>query len=330
MKNNLISFHIFFTAVAHALVQNVTFTSGNFKIVANLYIPDDAPEGRLPAIAVSHPASGVKEQTAGIYASRLSQGGFITLAWDAAHNGESEGYPRGLEDPAQRVEDIKSAVTFLSNHERVDPDRIGIFGVCASGGYVTVAAAMDRRVKAAATVSGADVGPFFREGFDRKQDLSMGENQLREAAKARTAAGNNPGEISGFPIFPPNASAARALGQYVYEGWEYYNTPRGFHPRSAKIMPWSSIDKIFAFDGFKYVDKISPQPILMIVGTKADTKWMAEEAYSRAKEPKELHWIKGATHVGLYDKPEYVTPAVARLISYFQQHLGIVDQYHKT
>ncbi|TFB02679.1 Uncharacterized protein CCMA1212_005323 [Trichoderma ghanense] len=316
------SLHLPSPETAQVLVQSVTFSSANFKLAANMYIPADVPEGRLPAIAVSHPASGVKEQTAAIYASRLSQGGFITLAWDAAYNGESKGQPRGLEDPAQRVEDIKSAVTFLSNHERVDPDRIGIFGICASGGYVTVAAAMDRRIKAAATVSGADVGPFFREGFDGKQDPSVGETLLREAAKARTAAGNNPGEISGFPIFPPNASAAEALGPYVYEGWEYYNTPRGFHPRSAKTMPWSSVDKIFAFDGFRYVDKISPRPLLMVVGTEADTKWMAEDAYRRAKEPKELFWVEGATHVGLYDKPEYVTPAVARLIAYFQQHLA--------
>ncbi|KAL6887426.1 Alpha/Beta hydrolase protein [Trichoderma longibrachiatum] len=313
-------------ATAQAIVQNVTFMSAGFKLAANLYIPADAPEGRLPAIAVSHPASGVKEQTAAIYASRLSQGGFITLAWDAAYNGESKGQPRGLEDPAQRVEDIKSAVTFLSNHERVDPDRIGIFGICASGGYVTVAAAVDRRIKAAATVSGADVGPFFREGFDGKRDPSVGENLLREAAKARTAAGNTPGEISGFPIFPPNASTTEALGPYVYEGWEYYNTPRGFHPRSAKTMPWSSVDKIFAFDGFHYVDKISPRSILMIVGTEADTSWMAEDAYRRAKEPKELFWVEGATHVGLYNKPEYVTPAVARLIPYFQEHLAVDQQ----
>ncbi|KAH0489431.1 hypothetical protein TgHK011_009860 [Trichoderma gracile] len=324
--DQLTSIHLASATTAQAIVQNVTFMSANFMLAANMYIPDNAPEGRLPAIAVSHPASGVKEQTAAIYASRLSQGGFITIAWDAAYNGESEGQPRGLEDPAQRVEDIKSAVTFLSNHERVDPDRIGIFGICASGGYVTVAAAVDRRVKAAATVSGADVGPFFRQGYDGKQDPSVGENMLREAAKARTAAGNNPGEISGFPIFPPNASAAEALGPYVYEGWEYYNTPRGFHPRSAKTMPWSSIDKIFAFDGFQYVDKISPRPILMVVGTEADTKWMAEDAIRRAKEPKELFWVEGATHVGLYDKPEYVTPAVARLIPYFQEHLAVDQQ----
>ncbi|PTB65740.1 alpha/beta-hydrolase [Trichoderma citrinoviride] len=311
---------------AQALVQNVTFTSSNFKLAANMYIPANAPEGRLPAIAVSHPASGVKEQTAAIYASRVSQGGFITLAWDAAYNGESEGQPRGLEDPAQRVEDIKSAVTFLSNHERVDPGRIAILGICASGGYVTVAAAVDRRIKVAATVSGADIGPFFRQGFDGKQDASVAENMLREAAKARTAAGNNPGEISGFPIFPPNASAAEALGPYVYEGWEYYNTSRGFHSRSAKTMPWSSVDKIFAFDGFQYVDRISPRPILMIVGTEADTKWMAEEAYQRAKEPKELFWVEGATHVGLYDKHEYVTPAVSRLIAYYQKHLEVGQQ----
>ncbi|RFU24662.1 hypothetical protein B7463_g11677, partial [Scytalidium lignicola] len=275
---------------------------------------------RNVSIAVSHPAGGVKEQTAGLYANRLSAEGFITLAWDAAYGGESEGLPRGLEDPTQRIEDIKNAISFLSVHPRVVPERIGLLGICASGGYVTVAAGVDRRIKATATVSGADIGVFFRQGYNGQQDPSILQTMLDNAARARTAAALGR-EMEGFPLFPPSETAARKLSQYVYEGWEYYMTPRAFNPRSAKTMPWNSVDKLAGFDGFTRISAISPRPILIIVGEKADTKWMAEQAFPNAGEPKELFWIPGASHVDLYDKDQYVTPAVARMTDYFRQYL---------
>lgn len=312
--------NVVFESTAQAMKQRVTFDSQGLKVIADLYIPDNAPAGVLPAIVVSHPASGVKEQTAGLYGRLLSDKGFITIVPDGAYNGESEGFPRGLEDPSQRVEDIKNAISFLSRHDRVDPNRIGLFGVCASGGYVIAAAATDSRIKAAATVSGVDVGPFFRNGYNGKQDPSVHISNLQSAATARTAVVAVQ-DIGGFPIFPPNETAARALGQYAYEGWEYYNTARAFHPRSAKVMPWSSIDKISGFDGFSFAARISPKPLLMIVGTNADTKWLSERAFNNAKQPKELFWIPGASHVDLYDKDPYVTPAVARLGEYFRQWL---------
>jgi uncharacterized protein len=300
--------------------NDVTFDSAGIRIVGNLYIPEGAAAGRRPAIVVSHPASGVKEQTAGLYARHLAEQGFITLAFDAACNGESGGDPRGLEDPAHRIEDIKSAISFMSVRDDVDPERIGLLGICASGGYVIPAAATDHRIKAVATVSGVDVGKFFRNGYNGKQDPAVLQAMLDSAAKARTADARGEGPQS-FPIFPASEAAARALGQYVYEGWEYYCTPRAKHPRSAKQMPWISVDKMAASDGFTFINMIAPRPLLMIVGTKADTKWIAEEAFPRAEEPKELFWIEGASHVDLYDKLQYVTPAVARLGDFYRQNL---------
>jgi fermentation-respiration switch protein FrsA (DUF1100 family) len=164
--------------------------------------------GPRPAIVVSHPASGVKEQAAGLYAQRLARLGFITLTFDAAHHGESEGEPRGFEDPFHRVEDIKAAVSFLSVNEAVDPDRIGALGICASGGYVVSAAAADHRIKAMAIVSGVDVARQFRYGADGTQPPAVFQSMLDAAAAARTAEARGE-EMGRFPLFPSGNDQTR-------------------------------------------------------------------------------------------------------------------------
>ena len=311
---------------------NVTFASAGLDLAGHLYTPDDESGGPRPAIVVSHPASGVKEQAAGLYAERLAREGFVTLAFDAAFQGESEGQPRGLEDPTHRVEDIKAAVSFLSVHGEVDAERIGVLGICASGGYVIPASAADHRVRAVATVSAADLGRQFREGADGKQDPAVIQGMLDQAAAARTAEARGEGTGT-FPIFPDTEQEARAglnsrngvsaaLGRHIFEGWEYYCTDRGRHPRSAKAFTWSSLDRIACFDAFRYIAFIAPRPLLMIVGREAATSYMTTEAFWNAQEPKELFWIDGATHVALYDKDEYVTPAIAKLTEFFRTHLA--------
>jgi fermentation-respiration switch protein FrsA (DUF1100 family) len=304
---------------------NVTFDSAGVSIAGHLYIPDDTATGAYPAIVVGHPGTGVKEQAAGLYAERLAERGFAALAFDAAFQGESGGEPRGLEDPAHRVEDIKSAVSFLSIHEMVDADRIGALGICASGGYVVPAAATDHRIKAVGTVSAADIGRQFRRGPDDEQDPAVIQGMLDAAAAARTAEARG-GEPQVFPIFPATEEQARAAGQHAFEGWEYYRTDRGEHPRSAKAFTWNSIDRIVTFEPFRSIGLIAPRPLLMIVGSEAATRHMTTEAFENAGDPKELVWIDGASHVDLYDKPEYVTPAVMRLADFFRTHLaGVPD-----
>src|SRR5262249_40001856 len=150
--------------------SNVTFESAGLQLAGHLYTPDETTSDRRPGIVVSHPASGVKEQTAGRYAERLAHEGFVTLAFDAAHWGKSAGEPRFLEDPFRRIEDIKNAVTFLSLRDEVDPGRIGALGICASGGYAIPATATDHRIKAVATVSASDLGSWFRDGLGRTQN----------------------------------------------------------------------------------------------------------------------------------------------------------------
>ncbi|MGC5311825.1 alpha/beta hydrolase [Micromonospora zamorensis] len=302
---------------------DVTFDSGGMKIAGHLYTPEDGQAGPRPAIVVGHPASGVKEQAAGLYARRLAEQGFITLAFDAAYQGESDGSPRGLEDPAHRVEDIKSAVSFLTTRPEVDPERIGALGICASGGYVVPASATDHRIKAVATVSSADIGRQFREGADGTQDPAVIQAMLDAAAAARTTEARGAG-VGAFPIFPNSVEEARAAGgQHGVEGFEYYCTDRAQHPRSAKEFTLSSIDRIAMFDPFRFVSMIAPRPLLMIVGAEAVTRHMSTEAFADAGEPKRLHWIDGATHVGLYDKEEYVGPALVELAGFFTEHLKI-------
>lgn len=310
---------------------DVTFDSAGIAIAGHLYLPDpgttaDAtgtPAG-LPAVVVGHPAGGVKEQAAGLYAARLAERGFAALAFDAAYQGESGGLPRGLEDPAHRVEDLKAAVSSLTTRPEIDPDRIGMLGICASGGYVVPAVAGDHRVKAVATVSGADIGRQFREGADGTQDPGVIQAMLNAAAAARTAEARGEG-VGTFPIFPATAEEARAMGgRHGFEGFEYYCTDRAQHPRSAKEFTWSSIDRIATFDPFRSIGLIAPRPLLMILGTEAVTRHMGTEAFAQAQEPKRLRWIEGAGHVDLYDKPEYVAPVIEELAGFFTVQLAAV------
>jgi fermentation-respiration switch protein FrsA (DUF1100 family) len=301
---------------------DVTFLSAGLKIAGHLHTPDSEVGGPHPAVVVGHPGSGVKEQAAGLYARRLAGQGFVALAFDAAFQGESEGTPRGLEDPAHRVEDIKAAVSFLTTRDEVDPDRIGALGICASGGYVLPAAATDHRIRAVGSVSAVDIARQFRLGADGTQDPAVIQGMLDAAAAARTTEARGEG-VQSFQLFPDTAEQARALGgRHGLDGFEYYCTDRAQHPRSAKSLTWSSVDHMVSFDAFRFVDLIAPRPLLMVVGSEAVTSWMSVEAFQSARGPKELHWIDGAGHVDLYDKEQYVGPAVAQLTDFFRAHLA--------
>ncbi len=216
---------------------------------------------------VGHPGTGVKEQTSGTYARLMAERGFVTLAFDAAYQGESGGLPRGLEDPAQRVEDFKAAVSCLTTRDEADPERIGLLGICASGSCSLAATGGDHRVRAVATVSTADPSRQFRLGADGAQDPAVFQSLLDAAAQARTSAarGEDPGVMT---VFPETAEQAEALGgQHGREGFEYYCTTRGEHERSAKYLAWESIDKLAGYDAFFAVPLIAPRPVLQVSGS---------------------------------------------------------------
>jgi uncharacterized protein len=260
---------------------NVTFDSAGLKIAGHLYTPDDGATGPRPAIVVGGPGSSVKEQAAGLYAQRLAEEGFVTLAFDAAYQGESGGEPRGLEDPAHRVEDLKAAVSFLATRDEADPSQIGALGICASGGYALTAAATDHRIKAVATVSAVDIARQFRYGADGAQDPAVFQGMLDSAATARAAEARGEG-VQTFRLFPDTAEEARARGQHTFEGFEYYCTARGQHPRSAKSLTWSSVDHMAFFDAFRFIGLIR-RPLLMNLGREAVTAWMSVAAFQDAQ-----------------------------------------------
>ncbi|SMC47437.1 alpha/beta hydrolase [Kibdelosporangium aridum] len=299
---------------------DVTFDSAGVQLAGHLYTP--SADGPQPAIVVGHPGSGVKEQTAGLYARRLAEQGFVTLAFDAAYQGESGGEPRGLEDPAHRVEDLKAAVSFLTTRPEADADNIGVLGICASGAYAFPAAASDHRIKAVGTVSATEIARQFRFGADGTQDPAVFQGMLAAAAVARTAEAQGKGPQR-FQLFPDTAEQARALGgQHGYEGFEYYRTDRAQHPRSAAFFTWSSIDRMAIFDAFAVAGMLGDRPLLMIVGRAAETSWMSVEAFQKVRGPKELAWIEGASHVDLYDKEPYVGSAVAKLTEFYRTSLA--------
>jgi uncharacterized protein len=289
---------------------DVTFPSNGLALAGTLFLPDTGEEPRR-AVVVGHPSGGVKEQTASIYAGRLAREGFAALIFDAAYQGESEGEPRGTENPFQRAEDVKAAVSFLATRAEVDPGRIGALGICASGGYVPYAAQTDLRIKAVATVSAGDLGTVMRDGLGGGQSPETLRAMLEASAAARTAEARGEGIVRQEWI----TDAVDA------ETWEYYRTPRGFHPRAVQPWPVHNLDQIVQYDSYALVRLLSPRPLLMIIGSDANTGYISRRAVERAAEPKELFVVAGGTHVSLYDQDEHVTPAVAKLTSFFDKHL---------
>ncbi len=300
-------------------IERVTYPARNMgtTIVANLFKPAGFDASRkYAAVVVTHPFGGVKEQAAGLYAQHLAEHGFVTLAYDASYQGESGGEPRLMEVPAQRMDDISCAIDFLVKHPHVDAERIGSLGICAGGGYALCNAATEMRVKAVAAVSLFNLGEARREGMGT---ISYEERmkRLRDAgvARSREARGES---VRLVPVVPDSpAGFTESTPQLYREGYDYYRTPRAQHPNSPNRYAVSSLPLQMAFFPFDQLDTISPRPLLVIAGSKADTLFWSQEAMKKAKEPKELHVIEGATHIDMYDRPQFVTPAVAKLAAFF-------------
>jgi uncharacterized protein len=305
--------------------ENVSFLSRELRLAGHLYRPDSAGGEPQAAVVVSHPFGGVKEQTAGLYAKELAKKGFIALVFDCSYQGDSEGEPHFLEDPFHRAEDIRSAVSFLQSLPEVDAERIGALGICASGGYVPYTASTELRIKAVATVSAMDVGSTIRDGFDgRKTDQSDDNLQAVLALAAADRAGQAHGAAPTLIDFMPTSleEIPEGLEDVLGEGVEYYHTPRGQHPNSTMKLVAGSYTLMAEFQAYPLIDLISPRPLLMIVGSNANSIGFSQGAIAKAGEPKELFVIDGASHVDLYDQPQYVDQVVDKLGAFFAENLS--------
>lgn len=302
-------------------IHPVTYKLNGIDIVANVYTPAgyDASK-KYPAVVVAHPNGGIKEQVAGLYAQGLAEAGYITIAADAAYQGASGGEPRHTDNPAYRTEDLHGVADFITQYPGVDVNRLGILGICGGGGYTLKAVQSDKRFKAVATLSMFNSGEVRRNGFQNSQ-LSTIQERLQQAtdARAKEAAG---GEIqySGVASITDEEIAKTSTDLYR-EGYEYYYRSHA-HPNSTFLYTTASLLDLMTWDAATNMDLIN-QPLLMMAGSKADTKYMTDEAFAKAvnAKNKELFLIDGATHIQTYFKPEYVNQITNKLVDFFGKNL---------
>ena len=292
------------------------------SIAANVYTPAGYDNTKkYPAIVVAHPNGGVKEQVAGLYAELLAKQGYIVIAPDAAYQGASGGTPRNVDTPSSRTADLHAAADFISTYAGVDANRIGILGICGGGGYTLNAAKTDKRFKAVATLSMFNTGLVRRNGFKNSQVATI-QQRLKEASEAREeeARGGQVRYVGNMPKMSKEEVAKMPFELYR-EGYEYYLETHA-HPNSTFRYTQSSLLDLMRFDATDQIELIN-QPLLMLAGSKADTRDMTEDAFAKAvnAQPKELYLLEGATHIQTYWKEPYVTQAVKKLTEFFKKNL---------
>ena len=293
--------------------DKVTVESVRFKnrfgitLAADLYKPKQA-EGKLPAIAVSGPFGAVKEQSSGLYAQTMAERGFLAIAFDPSYTGESSGEPRYVASPDINTEDFSAAVDFLSIREDVDPERIGIIGICGWGGMALNAAAIDTRIKATVTVTMYDMSRVNANGYFDAMDADA-RYELRKKLNAQRTidARNGSYALVGGVVDPLPEGAP----QFVKDYYDYYKTKRGYHKRSLNSNNGWNVTSSLSFINtplLTYSDEIR-SAVLMIHGEKAHSRYFSEDAFKKLKgDNKELLIIPGASHVDLYDNQAGVIP----------------------
>ncbi len=302
-------------------IHQVSYKLNGIDISANVYTPAGYDQSKkYPAVVVAHPNGGVKEQVAGLYAQHLAEQGYVTIAADAAYQGASGGDPRNVDKPANRIEDIHGMADYISQYPGVDSKRIGLLGICGGGGYALAAAQTDKRFKAVATLSMFNSGRVRRNGFMDSQ-LDSIQKRLQQASDARSQEATG-GEIIYVAEAKPTDEEIAKLPYDLYrEGFVYYYRDYA-HPNSTFRYTMSSLLDLMRFDVETNMGLIN-QPLLMMAGSKADTLYMTEDAFSKASgaKSKELFLIEGATHIQTYWKQEYVKQAVAKLKQFFGDNL---------
>jgi fermentation-respiration switch protein FrsA (DUF1100 family) len=304
--------------------QKVTFKNQyQMTVAGNLFIPENLDQRTTnPAIIVGHPMGAVKEQSSNLYAQKLAEQGFVTLAIDLPFWGESGGQPRNAVLPDVYAEAFSAAVDFLGTRSFVDRARIGVLGICGSGSFVISAAKIDPRMRAIATVSMYDMGGANRHALKRSLTLEQRKKIIAEAAEQRYA------EFTGGETKYTGGTVhelAEKTDPIQREFYDFYRTPRGeFTPEgsSPKLTTHPTVSsnvKFMNFYPFVDIETISPRPMLFITGDNAHSREFSEEAYKLAAEPKELLIVPNAGHVDLYDRVELIP--FDKLAAFFSNNL---------
>lgn len=309
--------------------DKVTVRAVNFenqykmKVAGNLIVPENLPEGaRLPALIVGHPMGAVKEQSANLYAMKMAERGFVTLAIDLSFWGGSEGRPRNAVSPELYAESFSAAADYLRSLPFVTRDGIGVIGICGSGSFAISAAKIDPRLKAIATISMYDMGQASRNALRKSLTLEQRKKIIEEAALQRDV------EFAGGETKYTGGTVHKITEQSTpieTEFFEFYRTPRGeFTPAGASPLTTthptlSSNTKFMNFYPFEDMDMISPRPLLFVTGANAHSREFSEDAYRRASEPKELLVVPDAGHVDLYDRVGLIP--LDRLDRFFTKYL---------
>ena len=307
--------------------SKVTFVNRySITLAADMYAPKGA-EGRLPAIAVCGPFGAVKEQCSGLYAQTMAERGFLTVAFDPSFTGESGGQPRYMASPDINTEDFMAAVDFLSLNERVDPDRVGIIGICGWGGMAINAAALDTRVKATVASTMYDMARVNAKGYFDSEDSEEARYQKKAAMCAQRLADLRTGEykLGGGVVDPLPEDAPFFVKDY----YDYYKTPRGYHPRSLNSNGgWNVIgcESFINQPILRYSNEIR-SAVMVLHGDAAHSCYLGKDAYadmvkdSKYAANKELVLIPGAVHTDLYDGGGKGAIPFDRIQAFFEKNL---------
>ena len=288
-------------------------------IAADRYVPKGAG-GRLPAIAVCGPFGAVKEQCAGLYAQAMAERGFLTVAFDPSFTGESGGTPRYMASPDINTEDFQAAVDFLSVQDNVDPDRIGIIGICGWGGMALNAAAIDTRVKATVAATMYDMSRVNANGYFDAEDSAEARHEKRRALCAQRTADYQSGvyALGGGVADPPPEDAP----PFVRDYYDYYKTRRGYHPRSLNSNGGWNVTGCMSFLNqpiLAYAGEIR-SAVLIVHGGRAHSCYFSRDAFAKLTgDNKELLIIPGAVHTDLYDRTDIIP--FGKLEAFFREYL---------
>ncbi len=301
--------------------RKVSFTNRyGIVLAADLYLPAARGNARLAALALAGPFGAVKEQVSGRYAQTLAERGFATLAFDPSYTGESAGTPRHLPSPEINTEDFSAAVDFLGLQPFVSRERIGIVGICGFGGMGLAAAAVDKRIKAVVTTSLYDMSRLMARGYNDAMTRAARTTALEQMSLQRWADAETGAPAAGPRILPETLDGVTDPVVRMY--FDYYRTPRGFHPRSpGSNGAWTATGPLpfMNLPLLTYVDEIAPRPILLVVGEKAHSRYFSEDVLKAAARPKELLVIPGAIHTDLYDRMEVIP--FDRIAGFFEANL---------